>query len=85
MNTKKTDKYVLLGENIRKLRKSRNYSQGLFAKALGISVATLSSYETGKTAPPASTCAKIADMFGISLNQVLNLKEDDSIPQEFSF
>ena len=83
MNTKKTDKYVLLGENIRKLRKSRNYSQGLFAKALGISVATLSSYETGKTAPPASTCAKIADMLGISLNQVINLRDDESLPKEF--
>lgn len=83
MNIKKTDKYILLGENIRKLRKSQNYSQELFAKALGISVATLSSYETGKTAPPASTCAKIADMFGLSLNQVLNLKEDEQLPQKF--
>ena len=83
MKIQKNDKYILLGENIRKLRKSRNYSQELFAKALGISVATLSSYETGKTAPPASVCAKIADMLGLSLNEVLDIIDPQPLPKDY--
>ncbi len=63
----------LIGERIRKFRKAGNYSQEQFAKALGISTATLSAYETGKTQPSMNVIIKIALMFNTSTDHILNL------------
>ena len=80
MDSNKTDKYVALGENIRRLRKSKNFSQEQLAKALNISVSTLSSYETGKTAPPLAITINIAKLFNTSINDVLFKSDDPILP-----
>ena len=80
MDSNKTDKYIALGENIRRLRKSKNFSQEQLAKALDISVATLSSYETGKTAPPLAISIKIAETFNTSISHILFRNDDPEFP-----
>lgn len=67
----------IIGENIRKFRKLGNYSQEQFAKALGISVATLSAYETGKTAQSMAVLTKIASLFNTSLDSVLGVDSEE--------
>lgn len=63
----------VIGEGIRKYRKQGNFSQEQFAKALGISAATLSAYETGKTIPDMSIIIKIANMFNTSTDDILGI------------
>lgn len=77
MDSKKTDKYITIGENIRFRRKAKNLSQEQFARALGISVAAISSYETGKTAPSLEVAIKMTELFGVSLSTLL-FKSDES-------
>lgn len=74
----------IIGENIRKFRKLGNYSQEQFAKALGISVATLSAYETGKTAQSMAVLTKIAALFNTSLDSVLGV-ESEEIEDTFGY
>lgn len=66
-----------IGENIRKYRKRGNYTQKQFAQALGISAATLSSYEVGKTIPDISLICKIALMFNTTTDEIVGLYEPD--------
>lgn len=63
----------VIGEGIRKYRKQGHFSQEQFAKALGISAATLSAYETGKTIPDMSIIIKIANMFNTSTDDILGI------------
>lgn len=64
------------GDNIRRLRKTHNLSQQQLAKALNISAATLSGYETGKKAPLSSTLAKMAIIFNTSVDSILGYQPD---------
>ncbi len=67
-----------LSENIKTLRLRGGYTQKQFATALGISAATLSSYETGKTDPDPTIVNKIATMFRMSADEIVGLKAPDS-------
>ncbi len=63
-----------LGERIRLYRKRGGYTQQEFAKILGISAATLSSYETGKTEPTIDIIGKIAALYNTTTDAVLDLR-----------
>ena len=70
------DDKKIIGENIRRLRKEHGMTQDLLAKAIGISVATLSSYETGKTASPVAVLRKMALTFGTTVDELLGPQPD---------
>ncbi len=70
----------VIGENIRFLRKRRNLSQAQLAKALNISAATLSSYETGKTIPTKSLILKASSVFEVSTDTILDIKAKEKEP-----
>ncbi len=67
-----------VGENIRRLRKERDMSQVLLAKAIGISVATLSAYECGKTSPSMYLVERMAEVFATSVDEVLGIWVPDA-------
>lgn len=69
------DDMKIIGGNIRALRKEKGMTQAQLAKALGISVATLSSYETGKTAPSMDLIFQIARHFKTSIDKLLKQPE----------
>lgn len=69
---------VAVGENIRLYRLRGGYTQKQFAEALGISAATLSSYEAGKTLPDMTVMCKIADMFRVSTDELAGILSPDS-------
>lgn len=56
--------------NLRSLRKKNNYTLESLGKVLNISKSTLSDYETGKSSPPFSVCERIADIFGITIDEL---------------
>lgn len=72
-----------IGENIRRYRKKANLSQEQLAKALDISPATLSAYETDKTVPPATIIAKLALFFSTSTDSFLPAMQPET-PDPFS-
>lgn len=61
-----------LGMYLRNLRKSYNYSQEFVASYLDISRQAYSHYETGRVIPPFDNCCKLAMLYNISPNNILN-------------
>lgn len=60
----------VLGENIKRLRKQRGIKQATLASALNIGRQTISAYECGITLPDIFLLIRIADYFGVSLDEL---------------
>lgn len=59
-------------DNLITLRKLHNISQEELAERVGISRQTLSKYETGESIPDIEKTKAIADVFGVSLDGLVN-------------
>ena len=68
-------------DNLLALRKIHNMSQEELADAIGVSRQTLSKYETGESLPDIEKCMLIADVFGVTIDDLLNYdpKDEDSL------
>lgn len=62
-----------LSQYLRELRKSFGYTQEFVASNLDISRQAYSHYETGRAIPPNDTCCKIANLYHISPDIIINL------------
>lgn len=62
---------------IREIRKSKHISQQRLAAMLNVNQTAISQWETGKTYPNIDTAAKLADIFGVSMEYLLG-KDDDA-------
>uniref|UniRef100_A0A7C4XVD9 NUDIX domain-containing protein n=1 Tax=candidate division WWE3 bacterium TaxID=2053526 RepID=A0A7C4XVD9_UNCKA len=67
----------LLFRNIRMARVQAGLSQKDFARKLGVSDKTISAYETGRAIPPTKALSKIASIAGLSLSELMGVKEKD--------
>lgn len=63
---------IKIGEKIRNLRKSKNISQGVLAKYLGISFQAVSKWEKGDTMPDVAMIPAIASFFGVSTDELFD-------------
>lgn len=68
-----------LGKKIAYYRKNKNITQDALAKQLGISNQAVSKWETEQSCPDVELLPKIADIFGITLDELF---ERDFAPQE---
>ncbi len=59
-------------DNLVELRKIHDMSQEELADKIGVSRQTLSKYETGESLPDIEKCKLIADVFGVSIDDLLN-------------
>ena len=59
-------------DNLISLRKINNLSQEELAERIGVSRQTLSKYETGESLPDIDKCMQLADVFGVSLDDLVN-------------
>ena len=59
-------------DNLVELRKSHELSQEELADKIGVSRQTLSKYETGESLPDIEKCKLLADVFGVSIDDLLN-------------
>ena len=64
-------------DNLISLRKLNHLSQEELAEKLGISRQTLSKYETGESAPDIEKCKAIADVFGVTLDDLVNYENSE--------
>lgn len=59
-------------DNLIQLRKLNHMSQEELAEKLDVSRQTLSKWETGESLPDIEKCMKLADLFGVSLDEMVN-------------
>lgn len=64
-----------IGKRIKNVRKVLALQQTEFAKEIGISQSTISSYEKNLRNPPVSVLKQIADTYNINLDYLLNDEE----------
>lgn len=63
-------------DNLIQLRKINNMSQEELAGQLGVSRQTLSKWETGESIPDIEKCKQLADIFNVTLDQLVNYEPD---------
>lgn len=61
---------VSLAKNIKRLRKSRDLTQGDVAKALGVKQGAVSKWEKGKSSPPVAKLPGLALLFVVRLDEL---------------
>lgn len=64
--------YNKIGDFISSLRKTQNLTQTKLAEKLFISEKTISKWENGKGIPDANSLLKMSEIFGVSINELLN-------------
>lgn len=65
----------MLGERIRDLRKEKGYSQQQMARKLHITQGAISQWENGTTTPAADQLSALADVFEITVDELLGREE----------
>lgn len=71
---------LILADNLTKLRKKHKLTQVELAHQLGFSDKSISKWEQGDTIPDIETIKKIADLYGISVDSLLEEKpQEDEI------
>lgn len=69
---------MAFADNLIELRKYHNYSQEELAEMIDVSRQTMSKYETGESLPDIEKCKKLADIFGVSIDDLISYEKDDS-------
>lgn len=75
---------ITLEQYLRQLRKSCNYSQEFVASHLNITRQTYSHYETGRISPPVNSLYNLARLYGIPVENFLDLVVTYSISDDFA-
>ncbi|MDE7339541.1 MAG: helix-turn-helix domain-containing protein [Lachnospiraceae bacterium] len=65
----------MLGENLLHLRKLAGFSQEEIAGRIGVSRQALAKWETGETIPDVEKCLKLAQIYNVSLDDLVNYSE----------
>ena len=60
-----------IGENIKKLRKSKSMTQDQLAEWLHVTHQAISSWETGKTQPDIETLKQMAEVFDVTIEELI--------------
>jgi len=64
--------------NLTELRKLHNYSQEELAEKISVSRQTLSKYETGESLPDIEKCKLLADVFSVSIDDLISYEKDET-------
>lgn len=77
MNIKESELvfYLPIGERIMIVRKRRKLSKKELAEMLGVSVVTISNYESGKTKPPVQKLMKISMALDVPIDDLIGLSD----------
>ncbi len=65
-----------LGNNLFKARRKKGLSQEDVADQLGVSRQTISKWETGETLPDIRQAKRLAVLYGLSLDELIDLDPD---------
>ena len=67
--------YTELGQRVATLRKEQHMTQVQLAKMLGISQQLMAAHESGQRKIPASILPMLSKIFGVSIEELLGIKE----------
>ena len=70
----------MLNERIRALRKEHGYSQEQMARKLHLTQGAISQWENGITVPAADQLMTLADVFGITVDELLGREQQETPP-----
>lgn len=76
-NKEKVGEMNMLQDNLISLRKIKHMSQEELAALVGVTRQTISKYETGEAIPDIEKCKLIADIFEVSLDDLVNYDKKD--------
>ena len=72
-------------KNLKKIRLEKGYSQKDFAEKLGVAKSTYCMYENGYREPNVDTIKKIADLLGVSIDDLFGIDNSPAVSKaEFS-
>ncbi len=63
--------YEKIGEGLKEFRRFHNITQTALSKATQISQSTISAWERGSNIPNIADCVKLADFYGITLDELI--------------
>lgn len=72
----------MLGEKIKRLRESREWTQAELARKVGITKSAISTYELGIRTPSADVVCGFAKAFGVSADYLLGIAERRTVDVE---
>ena len=73
---------MTIGERLRRLRLSRNWSQEEVARQIGVTRSAYSHYEINSRQPIYDTICKLAIIFDVSIDYLINFDNEDHQPEE---
>ena len=76
----------MICENIQILRKKRNLTQEALAEMVGVTRQTIAKWESGESAPDILNCDRLAELYEISLDDLLHTElRDAGLPPRGKF
>ena len=69
----------MFADNLTELRKLHHMSQDELAEQINVSRQTLSKYETGESLPDIEKCKKLADVFGVTVDDLIIYDKEKSL------
>lgn len=69
----------MFSDNLTELRKLHNMSQEELAEKINVSRQTLSKYETGESLPDIDKCKALAEVFGVTIDDLVNYKSNENM------
>lgn len=75
---------ITLDQYLKELRKACNYSQEFVASHLNITRQTYSHYETGRITPPVNSLYNLAKLYGVPVENFLDLVVTYNINMDFA-
>ena len=75
------DNMIAFGRWLAEQRKTRFWSQSVLAEKLDVSQNSVSRWETGEAFPSPSHLQKIAELFGVTLDDILRIARQESLTE----
>ena len=69
----------MFSENIVRLRKINQMTQEDIAEAVGVSRQAVAKWESGETIPDLEKCKLLAELFGVSLDDLANYEPEENM------
>ncbi len=68
----------MISKNLKSLRKKYNYTQDDIAEKLNVSRQSIAKWESGESTPDIYNCAKLAELFNVKLDDLVNHSEEET-------
>lgn len=70
-------------DNLRSLRREKDYSQEYIAEKMNVSRQTVSKWENGTAMPELKRLTELAELFGVSMDTLLGTEQDENDDKKF--